>query len=113
MRSAVCTFEVVAPPISSGSVKPCRVISSATVTISSSDGVIRPLRPIMSALLSLARLQDVLERHHDAEIDDLEIVALQDHADDVLADVVDVALDRGHDDLALGPRRPRSSRASM
>ena len=46
-------------------------------------------------------LQDVLPRHHDAEVDDLEPVALQDHADDVLADVVDVALDGGHDDPAL------------
>ena len=53
----------------------------------------------------VGRLQDLLERHHDAEVDDLEVVALQDHAHDVLADVVDVALDRRHDDLALGPRR--------
>ena len=56
-------------------------------------------------LVVVGRLQDVLERHHDAEVDDLEVVALQDHAHDVLADVVDVALDRRHDDLALGPRR--------
>src|SRR5882672_3742519 len=54
MRSAVWTFDVVAPPISSGRWKPWRVISSATVTISSSEGVIRPLNPMMSALLSLA-----------------------------------------------------------
>ena len=38
--------------------------------------------------------------HHDAEIDDLEIVALEHDADDVLADVVDVALDGGKNDAA-------------
>ena len=54
MRSAVWTFDVVAPPISSGMVMPARFISSATVTISSSDGVIRPDRPIMSASFSFA-----------------------------------------------------------
>ena len=101
MRSAVCALLVVAPPISSGVFRPSRCISPATVTISSSDGVISPDRPIMSALLSLAALQNVLPRHHDAEVDDLEAVALQDHADDVLADVVNVALDGRHDDPAL------------
>ncbi len=40
--------------MSSGTVKPCRFISCATNTISSSDGVIRPLNPIMSALCSIA-----------------------------------------------------------
>ena len=54
MRSAVWTFEVVAPPISSGIVIPARCISSATVTISSSEGVMRPERPIMSASFSFA-----------------------------------------------------------
>jgi hypothetical protein len=39
--------------------------------------------------------------HHHAHVDDLEVVALQHHGDDVLADVVHVALDRGDDDLAL------------
>jgi hypothetical protein len=38
MRSAVWTLLVVAPPISSGMVIPARCISSATVTISSSEG---------------------------------------------------------------------------
>src|SRR3546814_18175476 len=54
--SDVCSsdLEVVAPPISSGITIPARVISSATVPISSSDGVISPDRPIMSASLSLA-----------------------------------------------------------
>ena len=49
-------------------------------------------------------LQDLLRRHHHAEIDDRVVVALQDDADDVLADVVDVALDRGEHDLAGGGR---------
>ncbi len=50
-----------------------------------------------------ARLgEDVLARDHHAHVDDLEVVALQDHGDDVLADVVHVALDGGDDDAALG-----------
>ena len=53
-------------------------------------------------LLVLRRLQDLGGRHHDAEVDDLVIVAGQHDADDVLADVVDVALDRRHQDLAGG-----------
>ena len=46
-------------------------------------------------------VEDLLRRHHDAEVDDLEVVALEDDADDVLADVVHVALDRRHHDRAL------------
>ncbi len=49
IRTAVCCFEVVAPPISSGSSSPRRSISRATLTISSSDGVIRPDSPTRSA----------------------------------------------------------------
>ena len=50
------------------------------------------------------RLQDLGIGHHDAEVDDLEVVALEHDADDVLADVVHVALDRGGNDgsRALG-----------
>src|SRR5262249_60597096 len=54
------------------------------------------------SLLLLRRLQDFRRRHHDTEIDDVVIVALEYDADDVLADVVHVALDRRHDDLAVG-----------
>ena len=58
--------------------------------------------------LPLARgVEDLLRRHHDAEIDDLVIVALEHDADDVLADVVHVALDRRDHDLA---RRARLGR---
>ena len=52
--TAVCCLLVVAPPISSGSVKPRRSISLATNTISSSDGVMSPLRPTMSTFSSIA-----------------------------------------------------------
>ena len=54
------------------------------------------------ALLGDGGLQDLFRRDHDAQVDDVIAVAAQHHADDVLADVVDVALDRGHEDLALG-----------
>jgi hypothetical protein len=52
--TAVCTRDVVAPPIKSGIVKPSRCISPATCAISSSDGVISPDSPIASALCSRA-----------------------------------------------------------
>ena len=47
-------LEVVAPPISSGILRPCLSISLATWIISSSDGVINPDNPIMSALSLIA-----------------------------------------------------------
>src|SRR5882724_6357719 len=53
-------------------------------------------------ILGLGGLDDFRGRHHHAEIDHLEIVTLQHDADDVLADVVDVALDGGEHDLAGG-----------
>ena len=59
-------------------------------------------------VLLARRLQDLLCRHHDAEVDDVVVVALEHDADDVLADVVDVALDRRQHDLALGLRGVRS-----
>ena len=50
----------------------------------------------------LARgLQNFLRGHHYTEIHHVEIVALEHHRDDVLADVVDIALHRGDHDLAL------------
>ena len=46
---------------------------------------------------ALARgIENLLRRRHHAQIDHLIAVALQDHADDVLADIVHVALDGGH-----------------
>ena len=50
-------------------------------------------------------LQDLVGRHHHAEVDHLVVVAAEHDADDVLADVVDVAFDGGHDQLALGLAR--------
>ena len=52
-------------------------------------------------------------RHLDAEVDHLEAGALEHDVDEVLADVVDVALDRAHQELAdrlhagLGEQRPQ------
>ena len=52
------------------------------------------------------RLQDRRRRHHDAEVDHLEVVAAEHDAHDVLADVVDVALHGGEHDASPGPRAP-------
>ena len=57
-------------------------------------------------LVLARRVQDLLRRHHDSEVDDLVVVALQHHADDVLADVVDVALHGRHHDGAVGVLLP-------
>ncbi len=56
------------------------------------------------------RGQDLRGRDHHPQVDDLVVVAAQDYADDVLADVVDVSLDRRHDYPALRPRRPAACR---
>ena len=45
--------------------------------------------------------EDLRRGDHHAQVQDVVVVAAQDDANDVLADVVDVALDRGHDDPAL------------
>ena len=84
--------------------KPSRSISAATARISSSDGVISPDRPIRSASSLARRLEDPRPGHHHAEVDDLVVVAAEHDADDVLADVVDVALDGGHHDRARADR---------
>ena len=97
--TAVCAREVVAPPISSGMSKPWRSISDARFHLVQGRRD-RPGEPDDVGALLLGGVQDLLRGHHDAEVDDVVVVALQDDADDVLADVVDVALDRGHDDLA-------------
>ena len=56
---------------------------------------------MMSAFSAARGLQDLRRRHHDAEIDDLVIVAGEHDADDVLADIVHVALHGRHHDLAV------------
>ena len=50
-------------------------------------------------------IDDGLCRHHHAKIDDFKIIAGEHNADDVLADIVDVSFDRGHDDAAIGAAR--------
>ena len=49
-----------------------------------------PDRPIMSAAFSTGGLEDRFARYHDAQVVDFVVVAAEHHADDVLADVVDV-----------------------
>ena len=63
--------------------------------------------------LDLGPGQDLVARHHHAHVHHLEVVALQDHGDDVLADVVHVALDGGDDDLALGRARRAPAASSL
>ena len=61
-------------------------------------------------VLGLGALQDFLAGNHDAEVDDFVVVAGEHDADDVFADVVDVAFDGGEDDFAVCaglPARPR------
>ena len=59
--------------------------------------------------LVLARgVENFLRRRHHAQIDHLIAVALQHHADDVLADVVHVALHRRHHDAARRVPSPGS-----
>ena len=67
----------------------------------------------MSALALAGGFEDLLAGDHDAEVDDLVVVAPEDDAHDVLADVVDVALDGGHDDAALRLECGWSFSASM
>ena len=95
---------MVAPPISSGTSKPSRSISAATWHISSSDGVIRPGKTDDVGLLLDRDLEDFFRGHHHAKIDHFVIVALEHDADDVLADIVHVALDGGEHDLAVRRR---------
>ena len=58
-------------------------------------------QPDQIGLLVPGPLEDLLARDHDAHVNDVVVVAGQHHADDVLADVVNVALHRGQDDLPL------------
>ena len=54
----------------------------------------------MFGALRRGGVEDLFRRHHHAEVDDLVVVAAEDDADDVLADVVDVALHRREHRLA-------------
>ena len=99
--TAVCCWLVVAPPISSGTVKPRRVIS-----LRDEHHLVERRRDQAAQaddvrLLLDRGVEDLRRRHHHAEVDDLVVVAAEHDADDVLADVVDVPLDRRHQDAAL------------
>ncbi len=100
--TAVWAALVVAPPIRSGTVHPVRLISFATWTISSREGVMRPERPMTSAFFSTAAARIFSHGVRTPRSIDLVVVAGEDDADDVLADVVHVALDGGDHDPALG-----------
>src|SRR5690606_16551565 len=56
------------------------------------------------ALLFNGGLEDLVRLHHHAQVDNVVAVAPEHHGDDVLADIVHVALYRGHENLALGFR---------
>ena len=62
----------------------------------------RPDSPIASTFSASRGRQDFRRRNHHAKIDNLVIVAGKHHADDILANVVHVALDSRHQDLARG-----------
>ena len=62
-----------------------------------------PRQPDDVAVLLERDVEDPIRGNHDAEVDDVVAVAAEDDADDVLADVVDVALHGCHDDA--GRRR--------
>ena len=103
----MCAGEVVAPPIRSGYVEPKPL------------HLLRDMRHFVerrrdeagqadeARALALGCLENFLAGNHDSEIDDFEVIALQDHADDVLADVVHVAFHGGHHHLAVGARAAR------
>ena len=58
-------------------------------------------------------VEDAVGRNHHAEVEHLVVVAAEDDADDVLADVVDVALDRGEHDLPARAAVAAAFSASM
>jgi hypothetical protein len=101
MRSAVCARLVVAPPISSGKVIPARSISAATVTISSSDGVMRPDRPIIAASCSRAVSRILVQGTITPRSMTSKPLHWRTTPTMFLPNVVDVALDGGHDHPAF------------
>ena len=65
----------------------------------------QPGEPDQVDLFAPGGLQNPGARHHDTEVEHLVVVTLENHADDVLADVVHIALDRGEQHPAFGLRR--------
>src|SRR3546814_9736533 len=70
-------------------------------------------KPDHVGIIFVRGFEDLRPGHHHAEVDDLEAVALEHDADDILADIVDVALDRRHHDLALALRARQIGRAHV
>ena len=81
--------------------RPREFISSRFSFMTTVDLTSRPDMPITSASCSSAASRIARHRLLDAEVDDGVAVVGQDDVDEVLADVVDVALDRGQHDRAL------------
>ena len=81
--------------------------------------VSRALMPEDVGLVLVEGVEELVGVGVDAEVDDLEAGALEHHPDEVLADVVDVALDRADDDLAdrlgagLGEQRAEDLHAGL
>ena len=101
IRTAVCWRDVVAPPISSGSSSPRRSISRRDVDhlVERRRDQAREPDDVAPSATAVSRIR--VGRHHHAEVDHLVVVAAEHDADDVLADVVHVALDGREHDLAL------------
>ena len=99
--TAVCWRDVVAPPIRSGSVEaaPLHLVRGVDHLVERRRDQARQADDVGAELL--ARVEDPLGRHHHAEVVHLVVVAAEHDADDVLADVVHVALDRREHDRAL------------
>ena len=74
--------------------------SCAVATIICADFTSKPDSPIASGPMLAERLDQFLGRHLDAEIDDAVAVVAENDLDQVLADVVDVALDGREHNLA-------------
>ena len=64
-------------------------------------GCDKPGQPDDVGRLVARRVENLLGGHHDAKVDHLEVVALEDDPDNVFADVVHVAFHGRHDDGAL------------
>ena len=98
---AVWARLVVAPPMSSGSLNPWRSISFRDM-----DHLVERRRDEAAeadhvCLLLFGACEDLFAGDHDAKVDDIVVVARKHDADNVLADVVDIAFDGREDDLAL------------
>ena len=101
---AVCAAEVVAPPTSSG----MRAVETASFHFLGDVHHLVERRRDQTAETDHVRaefdglVEDLVAGDHDAHVGDFEAVAGEHHADDVLADVMDVALDGGDEEATGG-----------